>query len=234
MYGGYLYTNHASKEGNVSVAMSLLAMLADGPRYGYELRAEFDRRTGARWPLNVGQVYKTLDRFEREGLVTRTEATDAGGQVFYDATPEGRDAAARWLSTADPVGVPSRDDLAIKLAVAVTLQNVDIEHLLREQRSAAMTRLQVLTRESGSDPVTTSEGLAARLVSDAALFSAESQVRWLDHVAERVRSARASGIELAVPFETERPRRGRPRRPADSSTSPVISSPDAPREKEQQ
>ena len=55
----------------MSVRLSLLAILDQGPCYGYQLRAEFDRRTGSTWPLNVGQIYNTLERLERDGLVSR-------------------------------------------------------------------------------------------------------------------------------------------------------------------
>jgi DNA-binding PadR family transcriptional regulator len=195
----------------MSVAMSLLAMVAEGPRYGYELRAEFDRRTSARWPLNIGQVYKTLDRLEREGLVAKSTKTDSNGHVFYEITPAGAASSKTWLQEADDVPVRSRDDLAIKLAIAVTLPGVDVAALLRAQRSSAIARLQQLTQEAGRDPVLSAQDLAARIVSDAVLIEAETQLRWLDQVADRVRDATLREIPLAVAFETERPRRGRPR-----------------------
>ena len=201
----------------MSVAMSLLAMVAEGPRYGYELRAEFDRRTSARWPLNIGQVYKTLDRLEREGLVLKSTGTDSEGHVFYEITTAGVAASMAWLQQADPVPTRSRDDLAIKIAIAVTLPGIDVALLLRAQRSEAIRRLQQLTRESGGEPVRTAQDLASRIVSDSLLIEAETQVRWLDQVADRVRDATVLGISLSIPFDTKRPRRGRPR--ASTSTS---------------
>ena len=55
--------------GSVSVRHALLALLSEGPKYGLQLREEFEARTGEVWPLNVGQVYTTLQRLERDGLV---------------------------------------------------------------------------------------------------------------------------------------------------------------------
>ena len=55
----------------MSIRQGILAMLAAGPRYGYQLRTEFEERTGGTWPLNIGQVYTTLSRLERDGLVDR-------------------------------------------------------------------------------------------------------------------------------------------------------------------
>jgi DNA-binding PadR family transcriptional regulator len=66
----------------VSVRNALLALLEQGPRYGYQLRAEFEHRTGGTWPLNVGQVYTTLARLERDGLVEGRGA-DGEGRVMY-------------------------------------------------------------------------------------------------------------------------------------------------------
>ncbi len=72
----------------MSIRHSLLALLQDRPRYGYELRVEFEDRTGAAWPLNIGQVYTTLDRLERDGLVSK-DGDDGGGHVVYSITGAG-------------------------------------------------------------------------------------------------------------------------------------------------
>ena len=57
----------------MSVRHALLALLSEGPKYGLQLREEFEARTGEVWPLNVGQVYTTLQRLERDGLVESDE-----------------------------------------------------------------------------------------------------------------------------------------------------------------
>ncbi|QEE60766.1 PadR family transcriptional regulator [Salinibacterium sp. dk2585] len=191
----------------MSVRMSVLAMLAQQPSYGYLLRAEFDRRTGAPKPLNVGQVYKVLEMLERDGFVTRSEQTDADGHVFYEASAAGRVEVERWLSTPEQADAPARSDLAVKVAIASTLPGVDIERMLALQRQAAIERLQQLTRATAPDGA----GLGPQLAGDAIIFEAETEVRWLDHVAERIRAARAAGTPLDVPFDTEPPKRGRPR-----------------------
>ncbi len=89
----------------MSVRQALLALLEQGPMYGYQLRAEFEQRTGATWPLNVGQVYTTLTRLERDGLVAG-EGADAEGHVIYRVTDAGREEVASWFTT--PVRAPSR------------------------------------------------------------------------------------------------------------------------------
>lgn len=104
----------------MSVRLSLLAILDQGPCYGYQLRAEFDRRTGSTWPLNVGQIYNTLDRLERDGLVLKGE-TDDQGHVYWEITDAGRAEVSAWLASPVERTSGTRDELAIKLAIAATL-----------------------------------------------------------------------------------------------------------------
>ena len=66
----------------MSVRHALLALLSEGPKYGLQLREEFEARTGEVWPLNVGQVYTTLQRLERDGLVESDDDGDDGAPLF--------------------------------------------------------------------------------------------------------------------------------------------------------
>src|SRR5680860_1705186 len=109
----------------MSVKQALLALLEQGPMYGYQLRAEFEQRTGATWPLNVGQVYTTLARLERDGLVEQVAdgiaegTSDRDGHVVYRVTEHGRAEVSEWFTTPVSRTQPPRDELAIKLALAV-------------------------------------------------------------------------------------------------------------------
>ncbi len=172
----------------MSVRNALLALLEQGPRYGYQLRAEFEHRTGGTWPLNVGQVYTTLSRLERDGLV-EGQGTDGEGHVMYAVTTAGRDEVTSWFTS--PVGrtQPPREELAIKLALAVSVPGVDVGRVIQQQRSATMTALQDYTRlkrrATGDDP----QELAWGLVLDSLVFTAEAEIRWLDHCEARLRRA---------------------------------------------
>src|SRR6516162_6705902 len=73
----------------MSVRHALLALLSEGPKYGLQLRQEFEARTGEVWPLNVGQVYTTLQRLERDGLVESDGAGDDGPQKAFHITEDG-------------------------------------------------------------------------------------------------------------------------------------------------
>ena len=79
----------------MSVRHALLALLSEGPKYGLQLRQEFEERTGDVWPLNVGQVYTTLQRLERDGLVESDDDGDDGPQKGFRITAEGEGGARR-------------------------------------------------------------------------------------------------------------------------------------------
>lgn len=202
----------------MSVRQSLLAILDQGPCYGYQLRTEFDRRTGSTWPLNVGQIYNTLDRLERDGLVSKGEV-DEQGHVFWEITDAGSAAVREWLTSPVERAAGTRDELAIKLAVASTLPGVDVATIIHTQRRASLSQLQELNRAkyAGADPDGPEE-LAWSLVVDSMIFAAEAEVRWLDHTEQRL--AMHPHPAMALELSTERPRRGRPARADAEAVGP--------------
>jgi DNA-binding PadR family transcriptional regulator len=184
----------------MSVKNALLALLEQGPMYGYQLRAEFERRTGSTWPLNVGQVYTTLTRLERDGLVAESDADDVG-HVVYRVTEAGRDEVAAWFTTPVERTQPPRDELAIKLALAVTVPGVDVGTVIQQQRSATVSALQDYTRlkrARTSDPQEPAD-MAWSLVLESLVFAAEAEVRWLDHCEARLRRAQLERDDTPAP-----------------------------------
>ena len=196
----------------MSVRQALLALLAEGPRYGYQLRSQFEQRTGATWPLNVGQVYTTLTRLERDGLV-EGGGDDGEGHAVFRITESGRDEVARWFTTPVERTQPPRDELAIKLALAVTVPGVDVGTVIQQQRSATMAALQDYTRlkRQAADGATR-EDLAWSLVLDSLVFGAEAEIRWLDHCEARLRRAQLERPEQAEPAPAPAPVDGQARR----------------------
>jgi DNA-binding PadR family transcriptional regulator len=162
----------------MSVKHGLLALLRRGPRYGYQLRAEFEQTTGGTWPLNIGQVYTTLSRLERDGLVRALPAAD-GGQRPFELTDAGLTELSQWFTTPISQADRPRDELAIKLALAITTPGVDVRSIVQTQRGATMRLLQEYTRlkSRAAEP----SDLAWRLVLDAMVFQGEAEIRWLDH-----------------------------------------------------
>ncbi|MGF4045053.1 PadR family transcriptional regulator [Paenarthrobacter nitroguajacolicus] len=164
----------------MSIRHSLLALLQDRPRYGYELRVEFEDRTGAAWPLNIGQVYTTLDRLERDGLVSK-DGDDGGGHVVYSITGAGAEEVEAWFAGAVDRGNPPRNEIAIKLALAVTLPDVDTSAVIQSQREVSVKALQEHTQARKAVSANQrSSDTAWLLVLDSLIFQAEAEVRWLD------------------------------------------------------
>jgi len=184
----------------VSVRMALLTLLADGPRYGYQLRAEFEDRTGGAWPLNVGQVYTTLGRLVRDGCVEVDAAHGGEDTRTYRATPEGRAAVAGWFATAVPRSeVAPREELVIKLALAVAVPGVDVRDVVQGQRTETLAALRVLTRERAAVPA----GQTARLlVAESRIFTVEAEARWLDLVESHLTAAGRTSVPAAPPDST--------------------------------
>src|SRR3954451_13856506 len=166
----------------MSVKLGLLALLDEQPMYGYQLHSTFKERTGDTWPLNIGQVYTTLSRLERDGLV-EAAGDDGDGHQIYALTDDGRTELDRWFATPVARADRPRDELAIKLAVAISVSDVDVREVLQTQRTATLRDLQDLTRPKGDVP---DDALAYLLALDALIFQAEAEARWLDSCEERL------------------------------------------------
>jgi DNA-binding PadR family transcriptional regulator len=155
-----------------------LALLSDGPKYGLQLRQEFEDRTGEVWPLNVGQVYTTLQRLERDGLVeSDDDGDDDGPQRDFRITPEGAAELATWLRTPPDMTSPPRDELVIKVLVALRLPGVDVRDVVQVHRRYVVELMQQWTRLK--DDAAEHE-IGFLLVVDAELFRLDSVIRWLD------------------------------------------------------
>ena len=166
----------------MSVKHALLTLLQEEPQHGYHLKAEFERRTGGTWPLNIGQVYTTLQRLERDGLV-RAQAPGEDGAITYDTTPLGTSTVREWWDGTVDRAAPARDELTIKIALAVTTPGVDVAAILRRQRTASLQLLQALNRARAA----AGDDLAWSLVLDRLSFDAQAEAQWLDHVEATLR-----------------------------------------------
>jgi DNA-binding PadR family transcriptional regulator len=170
----------------MSVRHALLALLTEGPKYGLQLRREFEERTGDVWPLNVGQVYTTLQRLERDGLIESDGEGEVGPQKAFRLTAEGGVELDAWLRTPPDLGSPPRDELVIKVLVASRVPGVDVHDVIQTHRRHVVELMQEWTRvkrDAGPDEV----NLA--LVVDAELFRLDSVIRWLDTADARLRRA---------------------------------------------
>jgi DNA-binding PadR family transcriptional regulator len=167
----------------VSVRHALLALLSEGPKYGLQLRQEFEARTGQVWPLNVGQVYTTLQRLERDGLAAAEDGGGDGPHHIFAITADGEQELARWLRTPPAATAPPRDELVIKVLVAARLPGVDVREVLQVQRRQVVETMQQYTNLKAEAP---EHDVELALVVDAELFRIEGILRWLDAAEARL------------------------------------------------
>ena len=179
----------------MAVKEGLLALLEQGPRYGYQLKTEFEAATGGVWPLNVGQVYTTLERLERDGLV---EASESDGQKRFQITLAGASTLGEWWQATPTDEPPPRDELMLKMLMAIEHGPDHALSVLTRQRTALLSLLQRRRRSGATSSTATSTAtpgaaaaLAASLVGDALVVRAEADMRWLELCEARLQAARS-------------------------------------------
>lgn len=187
----------------MSVRHALLALLSEGPTYGLRLRQEFEGRTGEVWPLNVGQVYTTLQRLERDGLVESDDTSEAGPQKGFRITAAGIAELGEWLHTPAEIGAPPRDELVIKVLVSLRVPGVDVVDLVQAHRRHLVKEMQYFTRLKEDAP---EDDVGLLLVADAEIYRLDAVIRWLDAADARLWRLPAARPDVATPASL-RPRR---------------------------
>ena len=179
----------------MSVRHALLALLSEGPKYGLQLREEFEARTGEVWPLNVGQVYTTLQRLERDGLAESDGPDPEGPQRRFRITQAGREELAGWLRTPPDMTSPPRDELVIKILVALRVPGTDVPEVIQAHRRYLVQLMQQWTRikEAAAE-----SDIALALAVDAELFRLDSVIRWLDSADGRIRRAAVDATDAGA------------------------------------
>ena len=168
----------------VSVRHALLGLLSGGPKYGMQLRQEFEAGTGGVWELNVGQVYSTLQRLDRDGLVASDPGLEDGPQQMFRITDDGLGELQGWLRTPPDASAPPRDELVIKLLVALRVEGTSVAEVVQVHRRQMVELMQQYTRLR--EELTPGE-VALAIVVDAELFRLDGLIRWLDATDGRVK-----------------------------------------------
>ena len=182
----------------MSVRHALLALLSQGPKYGMQLKEEYEGATGDAWPLNVGQVYTTLQRLERDGLVESNPAGDDERQRDYRITAPGQSELENWLTTPPGPGSPPRDELITKVLVALRVPGIDVHDVIQAHRRQAVELMRQWTSFKQEEAEL---DVPFALMVEAELFRLEAVVKWLDIADRQVKRAarqpaRAPGPKL--------------------------------------
>ena len=171
----------------MSVRHTLLGLLTQQPRYGYELRAAFMALAGGAeaWDVKPAQIYTTLNRMAESGLVSKNaaEGDSSDEKVVFAITENGREELARWLGQGS-LDDPQQDPFFLKLMLSLELPEVDAAVLIQTQRSALYQELhRITTVRTRLDP---HSELARILLMDKAIMHLEADLRWLDMIESRL------------------------------------------------
>jgi len=165
----------------MSIGHTLLGLLEQGPRHGYDLKRAYDEHFGHDRPLHYGQVYATLSRLLKNGLIEENGVEQGGGpdRKRYAVTSEGVTDVGSWLSTPEKPELYMQSTLFTKVIIAL-LSDRSAEDVLDTQRAAHLRAMRELTvRKKTGD-------LADQLICDHALFHLEADLRWLELTAARL------------------------------------------------
>ena len=160
------------------VKYGLLGLLAKEPRHGYELKAAFEELLGGSWPLNIGQVYSTLGRLERDDLVeAEVVAQDPlPDRKVYSITEAGRDDLRQWMDEPMQPPVRLRDELFLKVLLQSCLAGNDPRPLIARQRQRnfqTLAELASVRSDRSVDPSTV-------LLVDGVMLHIEADLKWLE------------------------------------------------------
>src|SRR5262245_2822120 len=168
--------------GGMSLKFGILGLLAEQPLHAYAVKARFQDLLGGSWEVNIGQVYSTLQRLERDQLVKPAEPRGHRGKLPYRLTEEGRKALEAWLAEPDSEPQQLREEIYLKLLLAARVANGDLPTLLARQRRVYLQRLKDLAlleetaRSRGRDDLA--------LLYQGALLHTEADLKWVDAYAQ--------------------------------------------------
>lgn len=189
----------------MTVKHTLLALLNHTPNHGYELRGLMEATLGDHWGINTGQIYSTLSRLERDGLVVRQVASvnKAAERTVYDLTQEGRAELEGWYREPLPRTYRLRDAFYAKLMLSLFFGPVPPGEVLQIQRGELLSEMHELTRlRAEADPASELPWL---LLLERAIMHLEADLRWLDMCEARLDELR----RMSTPRHVSQPR-GRP------------------------
>jgi DNA-binding PadR family transcriptional regulator len=170
----------------MSLKFGILGLLAEQPLHAYAVRTRFQDLLGGSWEVNIGQVYTTLQRLERDGLVEPAEPRGDRGRVPYRLTELGRKALETWLAEPESEPQQLREAIYLKLLLAARVANGGLPDLLARQRRIYLQRLKDLAvleekaRSEGRDDLV--------LLYQGGLLHTEADLKWVDACAEATKT----------------------------------------------
>lgn len=165
----------------MSFPQTLLGLLEQAPRHGYDLKREYDARFGEQRPVKPAQVYSTLSRLHRDGAVSvvGVERVEGPDRTTYALTADGVTRLELWLTEPEDA-TPYLQSTVYRKVVLALLSGRSAEQILDTQRTAHIAAMRRLTERKCAADLTTT------LACDFSLFHLEADLRWLEHAAARL------------------------------------------------
>jgi len=177
----------------MSVKYAMLGILAEQDLHGYDLKSCFDEKVGDFWSLNYGQIYSTLDRLEKEDLVTHDRQTQdkRPDRKIYSITPKGRKELEEWLSSPVNKVRALRDEFFIKLVFMDKRNPAPVLDLIEKQKALYLRQMNRLTHQKVAlkKQPKKLDSLTTELLMDAGLFHAEADIKWLSLCESKIRAS---------------------------------------------
>ena len=168
----------------MSLKFGMLGLMAEAPLHGYEIKQRFEDLLGGTWEVNIGQIYQTLQRLDRDGLVEPTGDRGDRGRQAYRPTPAGRSALKAWLDEAEHQPQVLREEVYVKLALLGRHADGRLEHMLDGQRRVYLQRLRDIADQEKA--ARTSGRTELALLFKGAQLHAEADLKWLDACADEL------------------------------------------------
>ena len=168
----------------MSLRYGILGLLAEEPLHGYEMKSRFEALLGGAWEVNIGQVYTTLQRLERDGLIEGAGERGDRGKLAYQITASGRQQLAAWLTEPETEPHYLREALSVKLLLLRRLTKSNLDTLIARQRRVYLQRLRdlaALERQARQE----GRGDLALLIKGAIIHT-EADIKWMDVLLEEM------------------------------------------------
>lgn len=170
----------------MSLKYGILGLLAEQPLHGYQVKSRFEELLGGTWEVNIGQVYATFQRLERDDLIEAVGERGDRGKLAYRLTEAGRRSLEEWLETPEAEPQPMREEVYVKLLLGNRIGNGSLERLLNRQRSVHLQRLQDLAALEDQARQENQRGVV--LMLRGAILHTEADLKWFEACIEDIQS----------------------------------------------
>lgn len=176
----------------MSLAHTILGLLQQQEMTGYDLKTScFDQTLAHLWSADQAQIYRTLDKLEKQGWITRTIEIqhDRPNRKIYSITEAGKAEFNHWLQTPQPL--PNiRDPLLVQVYFAAQLPNSVLLHLLQQQLAAHYKKLaacEAIDLPTLEDATANRNQMMQRLAQDLAIQREQTYIDWLQQAIDVIK-----------------------------------------------